>query len=243
MKISVCMTSCNGEKYIAKQIESIIPQLDIYDELIISDDSSKDNTLEIIKRYKDDRITVIENNTFKSPIFNIENALKSATGEIIYLSDQDDIWLDNKVETMKHFLKQFDLVVSDCIVIDGDENVLVPSFFKLMNSKRGFIYNMIRNKYLGCCMAFNRKILNLALPFPKNIPMHDIWIGMIGEVYGKPYFCKEKLVKYRRHEENISSTSYKSTYSFIEKARFRKSIIINLIKLALRKKTIDKEIF
>jgi len=230
MKISVCMATYNGEKYIAVQLESILKQLSESDEVVISDDSSTDNTIDIIKNFKDKRIRLYEHNRFYSPIFNFENALKKASGDIIFLSDQDDIWLDDKVAVMTKLLLSYDLVVSDCILIDGSGAVLNDSFFELRGSKAGVIHNLIKNCYVGCCMAFNRKILEKALPFPKAIPMHDMWIGMIGELFGKTYFCKEKLVKYRRHCKNESPEIGKSKFGILRKLSFRSILICQLFK-------------
>ena len=97
MKISVCLASYNGEKFIFDQISSIISQLAEKDELIISDDSSTDTTLSIIKGFNDHRIKLFPGNTFYNPVYNFENALKQSAGEVIVLSDQDDIWLENKL--------------------------------------------------------------------------------------------------------------------------------------------------
>ena len=98
--ISVCIATYNGSKYIKEQIDSILPQLDECDEIIVSDDSSTDNTLSILKSYHDRRIIIFTNQKFNSPIYNFENALKHAKGDIIFLSDQDDIWEFNKVQVM-----------------------------------------------------------------------------------------------------------------------------------------------
>lgn len=94
------MTTYNGEKYISVQLDSILKQLSENDEVIISDDSSTDRTVDVIKNFKDKRIKLYEDNHFHSPIFNFENALEKASGDIIFLSDQDDVWLDNKVKIM-----------------------------------------------------------------------------------------------------------------------------------------------
>ena len=230
MKISVCMATYNGGKHIYAQLESILRQLSENDEVVISDDSSADNTIDIIKNFKDKRILLYERNHFYSPIFNFENALKNASGDIIFLSDQDDIWLDDKVTVMTKLLLSYDLVVSDCILIDESGAVINDSFFKLRDSRAGIIHNLIRNSFLGCCMAFNKKILEKALPFPKTIPMHDMWIGMIGQVFGKTHFCKEKLVQFRRHHSNASPTAGKSTYSFMNKIKFRSLLLYNIMK-------------
>src|ERR1035437_4235872 len=118
--ISVCIASYNGEKYIRQQLDSILSQLTVKDEIVISDDSSSDRTTEIIKGYKDSRIKLFEKCTFKSPIFNLENALKKAKGDFIFLADQDDIWLSYKISHTIKQLKSFDLVVCNGFIVDQD---------------------------------------------------------------------------------------------------------------------------
>lgn len=230
MKRSICMATYNGEKYIYAQLDSILKQLSENDEVIISDDSSTDRTIDIIKNFKDKRIKLYEDNHFHSPIFNFENALKKASGDIIFLSDQDDFWLDNKVKVMTELLSSYDLVVSDCVVVNEEEKVIADSFFKLRGSRPGIIHNLIRNSFLGCCMAFNSKLLTKALPFPRSIAMHDMWIGMICELFGKTYFCEEKLIKFRRHGNNVSPTSEKNIYSLVKKLKFRSTLLYCIAK-------------
>jgi glycosyltransferase involved in cell wall biosynthesis len=224
------MATFNGERFIKKQLISILKQLDENDQLIISDDSSTDNSLQIIKSLHDQRILLLEDNKFKNPVFNIENALKHATGEYIFLTDQDDIWVDNKVELCLNYLKTYDLILSDCVIIDENDNKIEDSFFRLRNSRKGFIKNLVINSYIGCCMAFNKKILYKALPFPQNITMHDMWIGLIAELIGKTHLVNQKLVLYRRHKYNISTTSTKSKYSLLMKCKYRIIIFGNLLK-------------
>lgn len=229
MMISVCLATYNGEKYIKEQLDSILSQLSENDEVIVSDDSSSDKTVEIIKAYKDNRIKMFENQKFKSPIFNFENALKHASGDIMVLSDQDDIWQDNKIETIKKHMQEYDLVLSDAVIIDEHSNILQESFYKLNGSRNGLIKNIIKNSYLGCTMAFNKKILAKSLPFPKDLPMHDWWIGLVCEIYGKVYFIEDKLISYRRHGNNVSPTGEKSKYSSMQKIVFRLVMVKNLI--------------
>ncbi|MCU7800086.1 MAG: glycosyltransferase family 2 protein [gamma proteobacterium symbiont of Lucinoma myriamae] len=227
--ISICMVTYNGEKFINKQLDSILSQMDCNDELIVSDDSSTDKTIAIIKSYNDKRIKILENQKFQSPVFNFENALKYADGEYIFLADQDDIWLPGKVKKIKKYLRKYDLVLSDANIVDADGEIIGHSFYKINNSRSGFINNMIKNSYLGCTMAFNRKILKKSLPFPGDLPMHDWWIGLVGEIYGKTHFIDEPLISYRRHNDNASPTSEKSQYSFKKKIHFRIILIKNLI--------------
>jgi glycosyltransferase involved in cell wall biosynthesis len=235
---SVCMATYNGEKYIKDQLETILSQLGEQDELIISDDSSTDSTLDIITAFQDPRIRIIKNQLFKSPIYNFENALKHATGDFLFLSDQDDIWLPSKLETMKKYLSMYDLVVCDCSYVDDDMSLILESYFEWRNAGPGLLKNLYKNRYLGCCMAFNRKVLNLSLPFPKDIPMHDIWIGIVGDMYCTSFFLKEKLMLYRRHSNNVTvfSDRFTSPFSYLEQFKFRFKIVKNLLKLYFTQK-------
>ena len=233
--ISVCIPTYNGEKYLRKQLDSILEQLGPKDEVIISDDSSTDNTIDIIESYGDERIKLLKNNTFNSPVFNLENALRYAKGEYIFLSDQDDIWSANKVEICLKKIKGYDLLVSDCSLIDEDDRQIADSFFDINNSNKGFIKNLIKNSYLGCCMAFNRRILAYVLPFPKGIAMHDIWIGLNTEIIGKPRFISEKLNMYRRHGENLSPTSGKSKFSIYFKILYRIKFLYYIMGRIIKK--------
>lgn len=225
--ISVCMASYNGEKYIREQIDSILKQLGENDELIISDDMSTDATVDIIQSYNDPRI-VLTQGSFHSPIFNFENALSLAKGDFIFLSDQDDIWMSDKINKTMQYLKKYDCVVSDAIIVDGNRNIIYESFMRRQGSRPGKIANIIKNSYLGCCMAMNRRMIEYALPFPKDIPMHDIWLGAVAEHFGNPIFIKDKLIEYRRHGDNASPTTEKSKYSLREKIMFRITIIADI---------------
>jgi len=235
MNISVCICTYNGSDYIRQQLDSILIQLRTCDEVIISDDGSSDNTTDIIKDYLvDGRIRLLEHENFGHPMLNFEYALKQCKGEVIFLSDQDDIWMPNKVSRILPLLEQFDLVVSDCSVVDKDEHVLHGSFFYMTDAGSGFFKNLYKNRYLGCCMAFKKDLLCVALPFPRSIGMHDLWLGMIGEVFGETNFFSEKLIKYRRHSCNVSATSEKSKNVFLKKIHLRLSLVSNLFLRILR---------
>lgn len=203
-------------------------QLSDMDEIIISDDSSTDKTIEIIESFNDDRIILYKHQTFQSHVYNFENALKKSKGDYIFLADQDDIWLPGKVNKMLTLLKDNDLVLSDALVVNENEEILFDSFFLFNHSKKGLIKNLYKNSYLGCCMAFNRKILNLSLPFPKDINMHDWWIGLIAEIYGSVHFTHDKLIKYRRHDNTLTPVDRKSNNPLLRKIGFRIAIIKGL---------------
>lgn len=228
MSISVCIATYNGEKYIKQQLTSILMQLEITDEVIISDDSSTDRTIDIIESLNDKRITIFKHQLFKSHVYNFEHALKKAKGDYIFLADQDDIWLPGKVTKMVSLLQENDLVLSDAIVVDENKEILFESFFTFNHSKKGILKNLYKNSYLGCCMAFNRKILNISLPFPKNINMHDWWIGLMAEIHGSVCFTDDKLIKYRRHDNTLTPVDRRSKNSFFKKVGFRLAMIQGL---------------
>lgn len=210
--ISVCMATYNGEKFIKEQIDSILLNMNDNDELVISDDGSNDKTLAIIKQYNDSRIKLVDGPR-KGVKKNFENAIQYATGEYIFLADQDDIWKNDKVKTvLKYFYENLDtlLVIHDAEVFNSStKEIIYDSFFKFRNSKSGLLNNFIKNSYIGCCMAFNAELKEKIIPIPEDIDMHDQWIGLIVEIErGKPLFIKEKLLKYRRHGNNVSQMKH-----------------------------------
>lgn len=206
--VSVCIATFNGEHYIERQIGSILAQLRAQDEIIVSDDRSSDRTLEKIQGFGDGRIKIFENSR-TGVTGNFENALARAAGEFIFLSDQDDVWLDGKLSATCEALETHSLVVSDCKVADAEGRLLHESYFALIGSGPGILRNFLRNSYLGCCMAFRRELLELALPIPQAVA-HDYWIGMLGELTGRPFFLRRALLLYRRHGATASFAAGKS---------------------------------
>ena len=228
--ISVCMATYNGEKYIKEQLSSILSQLSEKDEIIVSDDSSTDKTVEIIESFQDKRIKILKNNKFRQPNLNFENALKYSKGDIIFLSDQDDVWIETKVEIILNQLKKYDLIVSDAFITNEKLNITNESLFSEVNSNRGILKNIIKNTYYGCCMAFKRKVLKKALPFPKTREIgHDLWLGIIADRYFKVKFLKEKLIYFRRHE-NTLTTIKKSKRRLIVKLLGRVKVLYYFLK-------------
>lgn len=227
--ISVCIATYNGENYIERQLSSIISQLNDDDEVIISDDSNNSRTKDIVMNMRDQRINYYNGSHRGTATSNFEKALQRAKGDIIFLSDQDDEWLPNKVEVCLKYLKDYDCIISDNIVLDENGCVLSDSFFTLNKMHSGKFYNLlIRNNYIGCCMAFNRKVLNAILPFPERIPMHDIWIGNVAAFKYKIYFIPEKLIKFYRHEGTSSTTGRKSTLPLIKQVKNRVEMVLCL---------------
>lgn len=232
MKISVCLATYNGGKYIKEQLDSILSQLDTTDEVIISDDGSSDNTLEVIKKLNEDRIKIVPNKLEKGYSKNFENAISHASGDIIFLSDQDDVWMPNKVALMMESLESADLAISDALISDGDLNPTLGSHFNIHNVKTGFLNNWIQTRYIGACMAFKKEILTKILPFPSNQKLcaHDYWIANVGEFYYKVSLIYQPLIKYRRHGNNASTGGEKSNNTVLHKLKVRLYTIKELLK-------------
>ena len=214
--ISVCMATYNGEKFVYEQICSILSQLSEEDELIISDDNSTDSTCSIIKSFADKRIVLYENVVNEGVVKNFEYALSKAKGDYIFLSDQDDVWLSDKVFLSISKFQELEkvnsnsplLVFSDMSVTDQKLNTIYPSFFKEKNHNLSLSPTIpilsVANRLPGNTLAFNRKALEVSLPIEDFAIMHDWWIacavvasgGVVG-VVDKP------LVYYRQHTDNV----------------------------------------
>ena len=232
-KISVCLASYNGEKFILRQLNSILSQLTDADELIISDDLSTDNTRVIVENLQDYRIKFISNPGPRGPVGNFQNALSYATGYFIFLSDQDDIWLPTKVIDTITLLTKYDLVLSDCTVVNENLDIIYESFFEFRKSQPGILKNVYKNAYMGCCMAFRHSVLSYTLPIPQSIHMHDWWIGLLAEIKGNVYFYKKPLILYVRHGNNASPTG-EGDLGWKIKVKNRIELIFKVIQRLLR---------
>lgn len=226
-KLSVCMAAYNGEKYIESQIKSILSQLSFNDELIIVNDFSSDKTLEIIEFINDSRIVVIDNDINLGVIKSFEIAISKSSGDIIFLSDQDDVWFPEKVNKILKFISknEYLAVITDAKVVDEDNTIIYDSYFKFRGSGPGILKNTLKNTYLGCCMAIDSSVKDCLLPFPKNIPMHDEWIGLVCSFLGNIGYLDEPLMTYRRHSSTQTNLHHSGWLKIISK-RF---ILLRLI--------------
>lgn len=233
--ISVCIATYNGAKYIGEQLASILPQLGPNDEVIISDDGSTDGTLAVVDQIGDERIRVIEGPHRHSPTHNFENALRHAKGNYIFLADQDDVWKPNKVQVCLHWLGEYDCVVSDAEVADASLHPIYPSLYNIMYVREGRWYNMFwKNGYTGCCMVFSKRVLEWSLPFPADIPMHDMWIGNVAASMSRVKFLPDKLICFRRHSTAASCNIKGSKYSRWQQLAFRWHIVKNILLLKIK---------
>jgi len=228
------MATKNGERFIRRQIDSILCQMLENDELIISDDSSGDATLSIIQDYTDKRIRFLGSETFFGPIRNFERTLSYAGGDVIVLSDQDDVWLPNKLPVIRELIRQGHtrkLVILNGSVVDEHEEIMHESIFDKINAGNGLIKNIYDNTYLGCCMAFSRDLLEIALPFPSKIPMHDIWLGNLAALFGTIEFVNEKTLLYRRHGATL--TDFRIKFEPLQQIKRRFNLVMALVQRGL----------
>lgn len=232
-KIDILLATYNGEKYLKEQIDSILNQTYKNINLIISDDGSTDNTVKILEELekKDNRIKLFVQSKNLGVVKNIEFLLKQIESDYYMLSDQDDIWLPEKVEKSIQKLKEenADLVFGDLEVVDKDLNTIYPSFgdFMLLNKKIKKYINSKKLNYLyncvtGCTILAKKSTLEKILPLPDNSKylIHDHWIGIMVSIYGKVTYIPEKYIKYRQHGNNqVGTDKISHKFDKIEKVR------------------------
>lgn len=237
--ISVCMASFNGDQFIKEQIDSILGQLSSNDELIISDDHSTDNTCAIIKQYNDSRIKLVLNKLAKGVTHNFENALLHSKGDIIFLADQDDVWLPSKIRELSQFLLQgnYDVVTGNCALTDSKLNVIQERYYVDRSPLDKSVWgNFVKDLWLGSCMAFKREVLLATLPFPKKVAAHDLWIALYSQMHFKCGYYPKVLQLYRRHDNTVSFAGTKSTNKLSYKISYRLYLAYWLLVRSLMKK-------
>jgi glycosyltransferase involved in cell wall biosynthesis len=214
------MCTYNGEKYVSEQINSILSQTVPADEIIICDDKSTDNTLNIIKNSNSSIIKLHQNPVNLGYIQNFTQAVNMCNGDIIFFSDQDDVWLPNKIEEMVAAFNADPnayMIFSDSYITDKNLNILWDS---LWNYKHFDYKKFNANTYLtsilavhGCAMAIRKSALEYTGSFPSFIG-HDTWLATVLSLMGRAKPLNKKLNYYRAHE-NQQSFRYKKKRSFV----------------------------
>lgn len=224
------MATYNGSKYLPTQLRSILAQLGPDDEMVIVDDGSVDSTVEVIQGFDDPRIRLYLNSVNIGAVPAFDRALHLVQGDLIFLSDQDDRWHDDKVTRIKALFssQDVDLIVHDARVTDG-ERVIDESLFHLCNSSPGVIRNIVSSTHTGCCMVLKKHVLDSVLPIPlKKGIFHDAWIGIMTGCLGyKKIFLREPLIDYHRHGANVSTLKRRSLFEIIPE---RAILIFEVVK-------------
>jgi rhamnosyltransferase len=222
--VYILLASYNGEKYIEKQLDSLISQTYTDWSLLIRDDGSEDETVSIIKKYmtKDTRIKLIDEhdqNKGKGACQNFARLMEVAVAEeapFILFCDQDDYWFANKIDLMfKKMIKSgCSMLYSDFLYADDKLNALPGSIQK---SKSPFLFPffktlIVQNQVYGCTMIISGALAKRCLPIPKVAENHDYWISLVASgVNVKIYHLKKGLMLYRQHENNVTG-SFKDHY-------------------------------
>ena len=218
-KISVCIAAYQGKRYIGLQLRSILAQLSAEDEVIVVDDASTDGTYDELCAMQDHRLGVLRNPRNEGVLRTFEKALLHCSGEIVFLSDQDDLWLSKKVDTVLDAFAldpNLMLVASDAILINEDGDKIGDSFYAQRGKFRAGLWsNLLIGKFHGCTMAFRSALLRSVLPFPQDARVHhDTWIGCMNAILGgKTKYISEPLVAYRRHSTNVTGRTRLSNYT------------------------------
>lgn len=218
-QIDILLATYNGEKYIREQIESILNQTHYEIRLVISDDKSQDRTCEILKEYeeRDSRVRVYYQEKNLGYIRNFEFLLKQVENNVFMLSDQDDVWLPEKVEKSYETLREenADLVFGDLTVVDEKLNTIYESFGDFMKLNRkikkcigSYEGNYLYNCVTGCTIMSKRKYIEKILPIPyqSKYVAHDHWIALVVSLNGKLAYMPEKYILYRQHGNNEIGT-------------------------------------
>ena len=226
-RVAVLLSTYNGEKYLAIQLDSILSQTYQNFVVVARDDGSDDNTAAILFNYANkhsDKIFLHMDNSenfgaCRSYAFLMEYVLRKKeelglSNAYIMFSDQDDIWKDSKIERQMEIMLETQsgdndrpvLVHSDLEVIDFHEKMISKSFFDYQGLERNrnrlshlALYNIVT----GCTVLINEPLARLALPMPPETLMHDWWLTLCVAAFGRRRFIENTTVRYRQHEENV----------------------------------------
>jgi len=232
--VSVAMATYNGRVYLPEQLASLVAQKRRPDELVVCDDGSTDGTAELLEdfaRAAPFRVRIHRNERNLGVLRNFEKALSLCEGEIVFLSDQDDVWLPEKIDEVVRLFEARSgalAIVNDKLITD--EN-LVPTGATMLGNIRGF-GSPDGNFVAGCCSAFRREWLGIALPIPDGAIAHDTWLIGLANRLGLVSIHEEALQYYRRHESNVSQNSYSER----RKVGFARRVGIELAGLFRRSK-------
>ena len=210
------MCTYNGAHYLSEQLASVVAQTRQPDELIICDDASVDETLTHLQDFTRNapfQVSVVKNPKRLGSTKNFEHAIELCRGDVVFLCDQDDIWVETKLAVMEQQFVQkpdMDLLFTDADLIDENGQPLGGTMWKALRfdeaNKRKIrsdsAYELLdrREVVTGATMAFRSKFKDLVLPIPEDIPLiHDGWIATMISHAGKLDFIEKSLIKYRQH--------------------------------------------
>ena len=196
----------NGEKYVVRQLESILDQLSADDEVILVDDCSTDGTVEAVKGLNDARIVIHVNDRNRREVCSSGCAISLARHQNIFLSDQDDIWLPGRVALITQALQTALLATTNFDWVDRDEQPLKLSHDGVLPESSRHFKNIAdifvgKTTDFGCAMGFRREFLSLIVPIPGYVELHDWWVALAGNLAGSNVHLSDKTFWKRRHDK------------------------------------------
>lgn len=216
MKISVAMCTYNGADFLPAQLESILAQSRKPDQIVVCDDGSTDETRSVLQKFEKhspDLILLRFNKKNLGSIKNFEQAIGLCNGDVIALSDQDDVWRPDKLQLIQEAFKKqsTSLVFSDAELVDKNLKPLNRRMWnevgfdehkkKLLRSGRALEVLVTGWTVTGATMAFRTGFKNICLPVPDGIAMiHDGWIALTIAAVGEVVALDEPLIQYRQHD-------------------------------------------
>lgn len=220
MKISIAMATYNGALYLKAQLQSFVDQTLLPDELIITDDCSTDETELVVRKFAENapfKVKFYRNEENLGYCGNFNAALMKTTGDLVFLSDQDDVWFPEKIEHMLALAESNPkalLLMNDAMLADEHLN-------KVGLTKIGQIQSAgfsMQDFVMGCCCAIRRELLDLCMPIPGSFNAHDSWLVGIADGLEVKLVDRRVLQYYRRHDSNESQFA---ANSLIRMSRFR----------------------
>lgn len=215
-QISVCMATYNGKLYIVEQIQSIRSQLGVDDQLVVVDDGSRDDTIDLIAEIDDPRI-ILHRQDNHGAVKAFEYAIESAAHDLIVLADQDDIWPPGRLELLRTALQHSPMIAGSLETFGGSESRRI-SFRSTSPSRLSALVDLIfgRAPYFGSAMAFDRSQLPDLLPFPDWIEAHDHWIAVNGIVAARPQHVDSIVTFRREHGTNLTPRIRRNLHAVIQ---------------------------
>jgi glycosyltransferase involved in cell wall biosynthesis len=203
--ISIVVTTFDGERFLREQLDSILAQTVPPGEIVVVDDGSRDGTMAILEAYAaaDPRFRIFRNEENLGYVRNFEKGMRLATGALVALSDQDDVWLPHKLATLHSRLGDGLIVYSDSELVDEEGRRLGRRMSDVMN-QIGYdncLMYAVGAWAPGHAMLFRRELVELCLPFP-TLVTHDFWLGFTATCHGAIRYVDEPLVLYRQHRGN-----------------------------------------
>jgi glycosyltransferase involved in cell wall biosynthesis len=237
-RISIAMATYNGGKYLRHQLDSILSQSIPPFEVIVCDDHSTDNTLDILREYSGQYpLKYFVNETRLGVIENFKRAILLCQGEYIALADQDDVWNPNKLELSLDIMKRIEssntpcLTYSDLEIVNSNLKTTDPSLWdnlKVNPLKENFYTLLFGNIVTGCTILVNRNFLKYVKEMPGDVPMHDSWMGLVAYGLGRAGIVNKTTMKFRRHGQNV--TDAKSITTWQRMTRFFKLVAVEFKK-------------